>query len=468
MDPAHPQDAPQDAPQASQGDVLRVIGGANGDVLGVRRPGLSAYAGTFGVELLIRGCTIIQALLVANFLPPEQRGELAAVILWPTLISSLLLLGVDVSASRRVAKGDDIGVNVRTTLMLTVILSMLGVLIGWALLPQLLPPEYRAYTWLARVYLIFVPINQGAAVLRLIDQGQGNFRRFNIVRSIINPGMIVGVLLGAILGRVTVPWVVGTYLVAQSVPFVVRLVWTAGWLRGRVSLRHAAVLLKEGMGFAVMRIVTVLYFHLDKILIMWMLVREKLGLYALAFSAASLLSAITQSAGMIAFTRSAQSPFRQGFHQIAQAFRVIAWAAIFGGALLAALLPVAIPLVVPKYAAAAPIAAALVAGMVLAGLADFVDQCLQGHGRPMVSTIGRTIYMAVMLAAGLPLLYAMGLMGFVIAFIIAQAIYLLWLILNLVRGLDNASFAEMVHLRFGDLRFAADKFRRAIKRGLPR
>ena len=98
------------------------------------------------------------------------------------------------------------------------------------------------------------------------------------------------------------------------------------------------------------------------------------------------------------------------------------------------------------------------------GLADFVDQCLQGHGRPMVSTIGRTIYMAVMLAAGLPLLYAMGLMGFVIAFIIAQAIYLLWLILNLVRGLDNASFAEMVHLRFGDLRFAADKLRQVIKK----
>ena len=455
-DPSHPQDVPQDA--------LRAIGGANGDVLGVRQPGLSAYVGTFGVELMIRGCTIIQALLVANFLPPEQRGELAAVILWPILISNLLLLGVDVSASRRVAQGDDIGLNVRTTLMLMVILSILGVLIGWALLPRLLPPEYRAYTWLARVYLIFVPINQGAAALRRIDQGQGNFRRFNIVRSIVNPGMIVGVLLGAVLGRVTVPWVVGTYLVAQSVPFVVRLVWTAGWLRGRVSLRHAAALLKEGMGFAVMRVVTEMYFHLDKILIMWMLVREKLGLYALALSAAGVLNAITQSAGMIAFTRSAQSPFRQGFHQIAQAFRIIAWAAIFGGALLAALLPVAIPLVVPKYAAAAPIAAALVGGMVLAGLADFVDQCLQGHGRPMVSTIGRAIYIAVMLAAGLPLLHTMGLMGFVIAFIIAQAIYLLWLILNLVRELDNASFAEMVHLRFGDLRFAADKLRQAIKK----
>lgn len=105
-----------------------------------------ANFGTFSTSVAIQACGVVTGILTARLLGPTARGELATVILWPTILSNLGLMGCSWVLAREVAKnpGEErewvsagIAVGLATALAF--------VAIGYFLLPVLLltvAPKY--------------------------------------------------------------------------------------------------------------------------------------------------------------------------------------------------------------------------------------------------------------------------------------------------------------------------------------
>src|SRR5258708_26479397 len=59
------------------------------------------FASTFGTNVAIQLCTIVQAIFLARLLEPTGRGQFAAAILWPRIFAAVGGMGVCVALARR-------------------------------------------------------------------------------------------------------------------------------------------------------------------------------------------------------------------------------------------------------------------------------------------------------------------------------------------------------------------------------
>src|ERR1700693_37691 len=101
-----------------------------------------ANIGTFSTSLVIQPCGAGTGILTARLLGPIARGELATVILWPTILSNLGLMGCNWVLAREVAKDPEresdwaaIGVAVG------LVTALFYLVAGYLLIPLLLPAD---------------------------------------------------------------------------------------------------------------------------------------------------------------------------------------------------------------------------------------------------------------------------------------------------------------------------------------
>jgi O-antigen/teichoic acid export membrane protein len=69
----------------------------------MKKVNVQAVWQTFLTNLAIQGCNVITGVLTARILQPEGRGELAAIILWPSILAGLGILGTNWALTREVA-----------------------------------------------------------------------------------------------------------------------------------------------------------------------------------------------------------------------------------------------------------------------------------------------------------------------------------------------------------------------------
>lgn len=427
--------------------------------------GANAFIGTFGTTIFIQACTVVQGIIVARSLGPTGRGQLAAIILWPTVISMVGLVGCNRVVTRQIGRGYDIGSTIRSALNLTLIFSLLGVSVGFFAISYLIPEGFLPVVWLAQMYLVFVPLNQITKVLEAVDQGRGDFKRFNLLRAIINPIIIVGLISLAFLGSITLQGVVLAYTIAYLIICVTRVFLVRKHLSYFPTWKTSISMLREGIPFGVVSVVNELYIRVDIILVLWLLEPRDLGFYSVAMSASMVLNSISQSAGMVAFAKSAQVVDLDRFKDIAKAFRVCTWLKILGGITLATLFPILIPLVYGKaFSPAITIATILVFSNILYGLGNLLDECLQGYGHPKKSVVGRLLSMLTLSILGLPLVHSVGLTGLAWSYLAAKAVYLIWNLLCLVRVVKQANFGELIRPQISDLYFLARKFKALFRK----
>src|ERR1019366_10537717 len=114
-----------------------------------------ANIGTFFTSLAIQGCGLITGVVTARLLGPAGRGELATVILWPTIMSNLGLMGCNWALAREVAKDphrEADGVCCAMTIGIAV--AILYFILGYLLLPYVLPRDRGYLLPLTRICLL--------------------------------------------------------------------------------------------------------------------------------------------------------------------------------------------------------------------------------------------------------------------------------------------------------------------------
>lgn len=399
-----------------------------------RKPiGLRAYAGTFATCVVIQGLTVVQGIIIARLLGPVGRGEYAAVILWPSIFAAVGIFGTNVALARAAARTTRYDQVIRTSILLALASGSLASVACYLSLPYLLPQASRHLLGLSRLFVAFILLNHLSLNVVAVDQGAGNFKRFNLTRMLLYPVYVAFLVAMWVYDVRQVAWAAVGLLVANAAVVVVRLILALRDMPLRGPLYSPATTLRESVRFGLVGAAQPLYLHADKAILLWLLGAENLGLYVVALSASAAIGSITSSAGMVSFTMAAQAEPGQGFERIARTFRISALLWLIFGGILALAMPLLLPLVYGhEFAPAVNPARLLIVGSAFGGLANLLDQALRGQGRAFVGFEGRIVGLVAMFAAGIVLSSWFGLPGMCVAYAVGQGIclaFFLWRLL---------------------------------------
>ena len=399
-----------------------------------RHGGLRSLVETLGAGFFIKACGLILGVVLARLLGPTGRGSLETVIFWPSLFAALGLLGVDIAIKRLAATEHDIRPLTRAAFPLSLTLSAVTIIVCYISLPHLLPHTQHHLLPIAVLFLAFVPANHLALNLRAIDEGTGHFRRYNVIRSILNPVWLLAILVLWLLGLCTVAWLVIALLLTNYAVAVTRVAIALRPFPLMGPIYPPLRILREGCPFALARICDLAYERADKIMIIWLLGSRALGLYMVALAAGSLLTSVGTSANTVVFAIAAQSAGRAGFDRSAKVFRGTALMWLFAGGCLVLLIPLLLPTIYgSRFADAVVPGVVLIVGSALAMQARLLDSCLRGQGHPFPGIVAKLTGLMSFVAVAVMLYGRWGLLGVAYAFVSSQVVYLCTLIASIAK-----------------------------------
>jgi len=412
-----------------------------------RAIGTRHFIETYATSIMLHGCAMVQGVILARALGTEGRGNFAAIILWPTIIANAGMLGTNMAVMRASAAAErGVGPIARTGMLLSIILSAITVVVGLLLLPLLIPEADSNVLSLARIYMVlFVPACMLSANLTAVDQGQGNFRRLNFFRLLRSPVYVLLLVVLILLARVNLMYCICASIMAFWVTALGRLILL---MRENPILGPRAPLLslfRQGIPYAIVAIVGQFTHRGDRILLLWLMTDRDLGLYVVAFSAASVLANLPKSMGFVSLTIAAQEKPREGFARIAQIFRGAVFISFVVGIFLAVVVYLLLPLVYGKEFADARITAIILSvGIILLGLSTILSQCLKGQGKPQAGMFSHLAGLVVMVIVASVLSGPLGVNGVALGFVASRAVNLFGIIVLTVHHYNSASLKDLV------------------------
>lgn len=422
-------------------------------------------AHTTATNVVIAGCNVLTGILVARLLNPYGRGELAAIMNWPSFLGVMATLGLTESLVYFTAReprraGHYLGSGVVVTLSASAVLAA----VGWVLMPVLLAAQAPDIVTAARWYLLQVPI---AAVVGLACQplrGVGDMRAWNALRTAPTLLWVVVVVGFAIRGGRVEPQALAISFVALRLLLIpVSLLVTRHRLRQnlRPQLSLARPLLRFGIPSVLASMPTMFNVRLDQLVIAAVLPAGALGLYVVAVSWSLLPSAVMLAFGSVLFPRVAE------IEDVAQR-NTLAVRGVRTGVLLSAVLtlgtlvltPVAIPLLFgARFADVVPAALVLTVASGIFSVNGVQEEAMRGLGKP-VAVLWAQLAGLVVTVVGLVLTVPDGRLVF-IAFASVAGYTTLALVLGVqIVRLTGHKVTALLVPRRADLVAARDQLRR--------
>lgn len=398
-------------------------------------------AGSFATTVFVQLLQAVTAVVLARVLGPEGRGELAAVILWPTLIMTLGNFGLAPSTTYYAARTSELGALVGSTLVIVAVDSLLLVGVGAVLLPLVLSSQDSDVIDTGLLYLFaFVPLSLLALGTMSILNGLQRFRWFQGLRVLLIASTLAGILALDLSGELTIRDAAlayaGAYLITALVATAVVL--RASW--GTIRVRRATVrsLLSFGFKSQLSTTMWALNERADQLVISVFLSSTSLGLYVVAVTLTSLTTLIGFSFALVALPILARVASRS---ERLRTTRAIVTATIVCGVAVSIPILIAEPLIVEVlfgsgFEDSVGVGRVLLVAAMVFGLNRALESVLQAEGRPLDSSLGEAIGLAVT-AGGLALLLPlMGIMGAGITSLLAYLASAVFLARRTSRAVD--------------------------------
>lgn len=378
-------------------------------------PNTKAIGQTFITNLAIQVCNVITGIITARLLQPAGRGELATIILWPSILAGIGIMGVNFSLARTAAADPDKeNALARSALALGLFLAGATMLAGYFLLPGLLPADKQHLLTLNRLYLLWLPLNFVALNLLALDHGRMRWGRYNITRLSVVLPYLGFLLVFRLKGVSALSWFVVALLISNLLAMLLRLVLQ--WhdiVRGRIHLALTFSVLKGGFPFFLSSLSTLMVMQMDKALVVSLMSTKMVGYYAAAFTFASAHSSLGGALGVTSFAASANEadPARQGQY-LAQVFRQATLLYIGAGVGVALLAPLLIvPLFGAEFAPAVSPAAILALATSFLALSNILNEGLKGGGRVIPGILAQLFSASLIVMAAWLLVPPYGLAG---------------------------------------------------------
>ena len=345
------------------------------------------FLGTYFTTLCLTGQALVSGTIIAVALHPAGRGVLAATLLWPCLLVDGGVLGLQWGVIRRIRQPGNVSPDriASGTIQIALLVSLVNMTVLAAVLLLRQPRTGWAISGLA---LLVIPIGSLLLLLQAINQGTGEFGRFNRSRLL---------QASTYLGLVVLAWrwlhpppifFVGATLVGQAIACL-----SQGWkhlalIGRRGNLAEGFRTLWESRPFAALMGLEVLVANLGQVLTVTLLSRAETGRYAVGLALAGALLPLGSAVATVLFP---QCTDEQTARQLSSAaFRKVALLGIcifFG---FAATVPLFVRFVLGKaYLPSIAVALLLGAGISLKGPFDVLCVAMRGGGLVRPTIISR-------------------------------------------------------------------------------
>ena len=257
---------------------------------------------TASSNLLIILISFGASVLAARLLGPEQRGALAAAVVYVTLASAIADAGLNQAVPYFAARRKpDAAAVLGTTCMLALLLGGVVAAAACALLVF-----YRVDSPGALFYLPSVPFSLLTTHLAAFMYGGGMLTQFNIVRVLQSALLLVALTVAALLGQPDVTAVL-VAAVGLSVVLTAAVVLTLGryvpFREWTIQGRIASGLLRYAVQSYLGNICWLFNSRLDQLVMSLVLPAAALGIYATAVSYAGVVFSFFSAFAMLAFAK---------------------------------------------------------------------------------------------------------------------------------------------------------------------
>jgi O-antigen/teichoic acid export membrane protein len=386
---------------------------------------------SLSTSIAIQALNVVTGVLLARTLGPAGRGELAAVMLWPGVLAAIGGLGMGEAITYHAARGTTaMGTLLGSSLAVCATQSAALVAIGAVLLPIAMSQYSGATLHAALLFLAYVPVYLGGIYLVTAINGNGRYGSFNALRLLVIAASAAGLVVLAVLDRLTVWRATIVYLAAHL------LVLAAAGVQCRVprsSLRVDRAVVRQLLGFGVRshggNVASMFNERLDQLLISVFLTPVDLGLYVIAVTMTSFTGLIGSSTSLVALPSLAR--LAPGEERDRAARRLVA-VTLLGSATVTIPLLILAPSLIgwffgDAYRAAAAPARVLLVATVLLATNRVLGALLRAVGRPLHTGVAELLALVVTALGLAALLPSLGLMGCAVTSFLAYLASMAWL-----------------------------------------
>ncbi len=383
----------------------------------------AAFAQSAATKLFIIGINAATGIVTARALAPAGRGELSAMILSYSFLSSALTLGLPSALTYQLRSKPQESRNlVGTAILLCALISCLSAFAGYYLLPLWIPQYSPTVLLYARVFLLNTPIALFFLVGRAALESQGGFSASNL--SLIGPpaATLAGLIPLKLMGHLTPVTAAWCYVL----PGVPMFLYMAAQLRRMFAprlhsvLQSSQLLISYGVRSYGIDLCGTMSLYVDQALVVRLLAPDLMGIYVVALSLSRLLNAFHTSVVMVLFPKAVAQPPLEIIAMTGRAVRITtALTSVCGLAIILAGPTVLTLLYGADYRGATTILRILIVEVVLTGATQVMSQAFMALGRPGVITTLQAFGLSLTIPLMLLLIPRFGLTGAAVALLIS-------------------------------------------------
>ncbi len=374
---------------------------------------------------------IVTGVVSARALGPDGRGELAVMILWPSLIATVVDLGISEAITLRTAKAPDAAfAHFGVGIWIALAGSVIGVLTGYAATPYLLRADQQQLLTDSYWAQLYIPLSLLANVSLGSLLGLQRFRAVAAVRIGTGTSYLVVMLLVVAAGYGSPRTLMLLTVASRGVPFPLCLPFLVSAFRGRGKAKRRELVeqLRDGAHQQMAKLAAVLSGAEDRALAALRLSSASIGHWQIASSMTVVMPFISQALSQQLYAVVATGTSDQAKLTQRAYMRSIALTGAVA-ALAVPILPLAIPLVYGQdfSLAVAPATIVTFAAVFGAG-AMTLSAGARGAQRTGICVASEVAGIAAMGAIGWVLAQRYGGIGLAIAYLAGRMVSLLFLV----------------------------------------
>ena len=423
-----------------------------------------SIAQTAITNVALAGLGIATGVIVARWLGPVGRGELAAIQMWPSAMATVAMIGLPEALVYFSAKYPSESRRYLLSAVLTALVVIpIFAALGYALMPFLLSMQSDRVVQGARVYLWLLPVYALVGLPHQLLRGIQEYRLWNAFRLVPALLWLLVLVVALSLGTTDPIQITARYvgLLAVVGAAVTWIVWrrTAG--SAAPTAPAVSSMVRFGFPSALSTLPQFFNLRLDQMAVAAVLPARQLGVYVTAVAWSACVPMLSSALAVIVAPRIAaeamESERRRHFTRGVQG---AAWLIAVPVAILLAATPFGVTVVFGRAFEQAVLPAMIL--VIASGVNAFngvLEELLRGSGRPAATLFAEATAVAVGLPALLLLLPRAGLAGASVASLLGYfaATVVLVVYSRRVAGVNVLSVIDPRGIRWSDV--SAQTFR---------
>lgn len=370
---------------------------------------------TFGTQVIGAGISMVNGILLARLLGPAQKGDYYLLILVPSTVMAVTLLGLPQAFGYFAARGKTRGIVLKSFVM-TALLASVGFAGALLLLPILRETVLHGLGFEMIVFaFLALPLALGASFTTAVVMGRQAvswYAGVTLASTIATTILIIGILGGlgpSVIGAITV------YLIAmaiQTVGFALGARRVSAVTRDAEGVSYRE-LLRYALPFYVANLPVHFSYRIDGYLIAGLMVGPSapLGYYSMAVALAEMIFFFPDAVSVLFFPHVAGTTRDESDRQVAMVSRITVLISAAVAPLFIPAAAITIWVFVPAFGPALPPFLVLLPGVVALSASKIVAGYMTGINRPWIRTVVSYSTLAFNVIANLILIPRFGIVG---------------------------------------------------------